>query len=288
VKPILDDVQWEHWQEACAAANNEANPWKPDADAGAKQPQTAEPGDLESGLSDFLEEKTAGSRKRFLAPMLLKAEDAARVAGLAPDALDHLRIAARGAAEKSLEAWKSNFEQMVRAQIRDATAGNLKQRLRSINNYSFEDSYAEQMLRSTQPIWETAVNATLTPAQLAAWQKEVDARNAYRDKSITLAVLAEFDRKNPLTAAQWDKIEALLDKTMLDYGPDISRIFSSPWYQQDYTMFLPFACAPEKDLKAILTPDQWEGWTGSEEFANSGNYSRNVQQIHAQRVKEAK
>ena len=100
--------------------------------------------------------------------------------------------------------------------------------------------------------------------------------------------MAEFDRMDPVTTEQWKKIEPLLESAMKDFSPDIDQVFSAPWYQQRYSMFIPFAFAPEKEMKGILTPEQWDRWTGSQEFANTTNYSQNIKRVHDQRVKGGK
>ena len=210
MKPILDAAQWARWQTVCMGRNTEADANPPVADASpthtADLPLEEESQDPESAISDFLYRKAITVRAKLLGPMLLKAEDAARIAQLPPAAISQLEIAARGAAETSLGTWRSNVEQMVRSQIGDVTAQNVKQRLTSIDGFYFENSYSERGIRNKQPIWEATVKSTLTPEQSAAWQKEVDARSAYRDDSVAMAILAEFDLGNPLTAEQWDKL----------------------------------------------------------------------------------
>ena len=44
------------------------------------------------------------------------------------------------------------------------------------------------------------------------------------------------------------------------------------------------AGVPDADLKAILTPDQWDRWTKSNEYSNASNMWQNVQQFHKQRI----
>ncbi len=290
MKPILDSAQWTHWRQVCSGVNPDANPAESAAGrAGAATGQgPADPVDPESAISDFLYRKAAGMRAKLLGPMLLKAEDAARIAQLPPESVNQLEIAARGAGERSLSAWKSNVEQMVRNQIGDVTAQNVKQRLTSIDGFYFDNSYTERASHNKQPFWESTVKTTLTPEQAAAWQKEVDARRAYRDESVAMEILVEFDLANPLTSAQWDKLGPLLHTAMKDYGPDIDRMFSSPWYEERYSMFIPLAFVPEKDFKAVLTQEQWDTWVGSPEYANSANYSQNVVRMHDQRAKEKK
>lgn len=291
-KPILDPVQWKHWQEICAPKNPEANPPKTEVNAN-QPPQPAEPEDLERAISDFLQEKTVGGRKRLLAATILKAEDAARVAQLPADMADRLRTAARGDAEESLAAWKTQMDQFLRSNfVRDATAQNVKQRLASLDDYYFGDRFSPFSRRDAQDkesIWDKSVKNELTDQQRGAWQKEVDGRSAYREKAIASALMAEFDRKNPITPGQWEKLEPIIAGILKDYSPEIANNFSSsndtPWYLQYYSMFMPFAGVPEKDFKAILTKEQWDRWTGSNECSNSANYWENIQQNHEQRVK---
>ena len=257
--------------------------------ATAAKAETAEPEPefVEQAISDFLFDKSETERKRTVSRMLLKAEDATRVASLAPEVTKRLQTAARGAAEGSLDSWRSMLEQNVRASTSEATPQNIKQRLESMEDYQFYQNRDEPPEK--QGYWKKAVDSELTEPQRASWQKEVDARTTFRDHAIAAMIMAEFDRKNSLTAAQWTKLEELVTKFLSDYSTDISSMFSSgnstPWYMESYAMFLPFAGIPEGTLKPILEKEQWDHWTGSNEFANVNNYWENVRQNHEQRLK---
>jgi hypothetical protein len=295
MKAILDPSQWKHWQEACLTKNSRvvrtvfagkknAPPAGPETHDRAPDPE-----EVEHAFSDFLHEKTTNERKRLLAINLLKAEDAARIAGLAPEAAARLATAARGATEETLAAWKPNTESSVRSQLRDATPENIRQRLAGMDTYSYSSSRSGPATPGPT-IWESTVKAEIPEEGRAAWQKELDARIAYRDRAIAAMVMAEFDRKIPLTAGQWTKLEPVIAAAVKDYAPDIGMMFSSsnPWYLQSYSMFVPFAAVPEKDLKAMLSKEQWERWNGSEEMSSTNNYWENVQRYHTQRTKEKK
>jgi hypothetical protein len=291
LKPILDTLQWKRWQEVCMPKKNRATPAaaksKPGVDA-KQPPQNQEPEDLEHRISDYLHEKTTNERQRMLAAMTVKVEDVARATGLTGDAINRLQTAARGATEETLVGWKSNTEQTLRAQVRDATPQNVMQRLASMENY-----YSQRdggVIADKQAVWDKTVKAELTAEQRAAWEKEVEERKVYRDKAIISTAMAEFDRKNTLSAEQWEKLEPIINGIVKDYSSEFANFFSSSnsWYLQSYSMLIPFAGAPEKDLKAILSKEQWDRWTGSNEFANSTNYWQNIQRNHAQRVKAPK
>lgn len=296
LQPILDPVQRKRWQEVCTARNptrtvlTRLTVAKPTSGTETKAPAPSpDPEVFEHAISDFLHDKATRERKRVLATMMVKAEDAARAAGLTPETFGRLQTAARGATEELLAGWNSGTDQTIRGQLRDATAENVKQRLAGIQDYYLQ-RVAGAPLPNNQPVWETAVKGELTEQQRTAWQKEVDERSAYREKTIVSAMLVEFDRRNTLSTEQWAKLETIIARIMKEYGPDIAGMFSYsnsvPWYLQQHTMLMPFAGVPEKELKAILTPEQWEQWAGSDAFGNSTNYWENIRNNHAQRVKK--
>ena len=88
VRPILDEIQWKHWQtlghgenmdddENGLAQSTAADPPKQEISAG-------EPEDMEQIVSDDLQTRAAAQYKQVEAAMILHAEDAARVAALEP------------------------------------------------------------------------------------------------------------------------------------------------------------------------------------------------------------
>jgi hypothetical protein len=294
MKEILDPVQWRHWKEACGQkipdGDSENEPEEKTAGAEARPQGVAEPEDLENAISDFLYEKTLKERDRILPVMVLKAEDAGRVAGLSADAVDRLETAARGASDKLLGDWKSSASQWVRSIVQDATPRNVRQRLRSIETYNLPRDLS--VAPEKEAIWTAATKAELTSAQMAAWTKAADERGAYLHRAIALAAMEEFDRRIPLTHEQWEKLEPMIVAMVNEYAPEISAMFgygnASRWYMQSYSLFIPFAAVPEKDMKPILEKEQWDQWAGNPEFANSKMWWGNIQQNHAMRVKIVK
>lgn len=51
-------------------------------------------------------------------------------------------------------------------------------------------------------------------------------------------------------------------------------------------MLIPFAGLDDKDLKAILTKDQIDMWTGSQDYANATNLWQVVRQVTTQRARQ--
>jgi hypothetical protein len=119
---------------------------------------------------------------------------------------------------------------------------------------------------------------------LDAWKKETDEREDYRGKTIAAAVLSEFDRQAHLTAEQWNKLNPLVAGVLNEYNQGISQVFSgmngTPWYLGGPYVLIPLAGVNDQDLKSVLTKDQMDLWTGSQEFANANNLWQIVKQMH--------
>jgi hypothetical protein len=250
-------------------------------------PAPVEPEEAEHAVSDYLLGKAVLERERLVSILTLKAEDAARVSGLTPEVFARLELAAKGAAEAALVSWRTSNDQNIHAQLAQMNPQQIKKRLQNMDNYGYSRTDADL---EKQPIWEKTVKAVLTEPQLTAWNEQVAERAAYQGAAACAVILAEFDRKFPITPEQWAKLEPKLMHFMKEYGPDIARMFSpnnsTAWFMQTYSMFMPFASIPEKELEAILTKEQRERLKGSNEFSNATNYWENVQQNHAQRVKK--
>jgi hypothetical protein len=292
LKTLLDSTQRARWKKAYSgqgvSRTTRVVPARALPQVDPLAPTRApEPEDLENALSDHLHEQALAERKRLLAFHLLKAEDATRIAGLAAPVAARLATAARGSAEEELAVWKGNTDQTIRSQLRDVTVENLKLRIAGLDRFG--------VVRRTSSggelgaLWEATVKAELTEPQRAAWEKELDARAAYRDKAIASLVMAEFDRRVALTEDQWRRLEPRVAAMLKEYAPDIASMFSYSagyvWYLASHSMFIPIAAVPESEMKALLTKEQWERWSGAPEFGNMNNYWENIQRRHTNRVR---
>jgi hypothetical protein len=284
LKPILDDVQIKRWRHL--ATPDSATP-NTSTDGKSKPEKNLEPEDVEKTISAFLYDKAEKERKRMEETNILKAEDVARVTGLNAEVSSRLQAAARGATEEYLATWRWFTEQQIRTQLQDVTPQNVKQRLDNLQDYLFQRNFG---LPNHQGVWDETVKVSLSPAQQAAWQKETDARAAFREKAVAAFVMAEFDRRNQLTVDQYGKLEPIITKVIRDNSTEISQIFSSsfnqtPWYLEGFYSLLPFAGVDDADLKAILTKDQVDRWHASPECANATSLWQGIQQMHNQRVR---
>jgi hypothetical protein len=290
VAAIIDPIQWQHWQDAAKLKDTPFNygdqiPQLPPPEDPARPQPAAEPEDLERSISDYLADKTRARRAALFAAGILKAEDAARVMHLPADAAERLATAARGEAEAALDTWELSVEQSVRANLGNVTPDTVRERLANIQDYQFSQNNG-QSGGSGESIWEKTLNSVATPGQADAWKKEKEARAAFQDKAIASTIVASFDERIGISSEQWAKLEPLVMQIQKDYSEDLGRYYQAAegtaWYLQTYTMFLPVVGIPEKDMKALLTEDQWDRWSGSNLFMNASMNWQNIQQMHQQ------
>jgi hypothetical protein len=228
-----------------------------------------------------MEAKSAAIFKRYLDDAEVKAEDAARVAQVPQDVADRLLTAARGAADEKIADWNKSTEQMVRGNIGDVTPENIKQRLASIEDYQFGNT-GSQGNGGGEDIWADAVKTLLNASQGAAWKKETDARRDYMRKAITGSVVCTFDQRFGLNAGQWAKLEPQVAKVITECSDQFATIYNSyppvPWYLQSFTMWIPVAGIPDKDMKGILSESQMKQWQGCNEHGEAEQLWQNIDQ----------
>jgi len=293
IKPILDDLQWKHWQVACNAKSADSDEdneplAKPNAAKTDDQPAPAsEPEDFEIEVSKFLEKKTSSERLRVLESMVVMAEDIVRVAGLSPEVSARLHTAARGATEKVVDEWSPRIERMIREEARGCAPTDLPGRLAAIQEYRYLNERIG--IPQAESIWQKTMKAELKKPETDAWKKVQDERAAYEQTVISQLVLEDFDRQTRLTSTQLEKLKPMVDNFLKEYREDLGSYFSysndGRWYLQAYSALIPIASIPEKDLKEILSKDQYDSWTGSPMWSNCSMYWNNLEANHAQRKK---
>jgi hypothetical protein len=284
VKPILDATQLKRWQELSKPSTPVTRSMAgDDDDADSDTSKDTEPEDVERAVSNFFYEKTESERKRVLEENTLKAEDVARVAGLNAEATERLHAAACGATEQTLMTWKWFTEQQIRSQLQDLTPQNVRARLDGMQDFFFQRRFGNN---GQDAIWEQTVETVLTEPQQDAWKKETDARDDYRSSAVAALTLAEFDRQTHLTDDQWNKLQPMVTEVLTDYKQGIAQFFAgfngTPWFLGGPYTLVPIAGIDEQSLKSILTKEQMDLWTGSQQYGNANNLWQVVKQMHGQ------
>ena len=134
-------------------------------------------------------------------------------------------------------------------------------------------------------MWKEALSTTLNESQQKQLKLVVDARRDYRLKAMAAMSTSELDRRRRLTAEQCVKIEAAIQKVLAEYLPDIERYMSHQWFLQYYYALVPMGGVPDKEMQAILTPEQWK-LCKERDLPDAMQYWEGIKQNHEQRAKQ--
>jgi hypothetical protein len=277
---IFDRAQLARWHQL---SSSETPDQTTDGDTDAGNAPTDAPQDVDAAISDFMYRKSLVERKHLLESQQLKTEDVARTTHLDAATTERLETAARGDTERRLDAWKWFVEQQVRSQVQGATLNDVKQRLQGIQSFFFQRNYG---VPEDEPLWDNAVQAALTPEQQAAWQRESDARAAYRADAVAALVVLQMDHDLQLSTEQRQKLQPLVADVITHFSEGMARVFSwannTPWYLAGPYIGLPMAGVDDGQLKSILRKDQYDTWTTSPNYSNAMNLWQVVKQNQTQ------
>jgi hypothetical protein len=279
VREILDDVQWKRWQEL-TASNSSPSPRNTN-DRTATQPEVP---DMEEAISKHLYKMLLTERKKTLDAMLPQVEEAQRVLVLPEATVARLTTAAKGAVEHSLGYWRQNTERYVRQTVQSATPKNLLQLLTGTERVSFNRNNGDSGPQSTE-VWQTALKAALTPAQLKQLETAAQARQDFRLRAMAAMTVAELDRRRRLSAEQCAKLEPHVKKVLVEYQPDLERYMSTSWFLQYYYALVPVAGVPEKEMQEILTQPQWK-LCKDRDLPDAMQYWEGIENNHKNRLKQ--
>jgi hypothetical protein len=277
VHAILNDVQWKHWRELIVPNSTSARNAQPDMNG-----SFPEVPDMEAAISQHLYKMFVAERSKTLAAMMPQVEEAARLLSLPEPAVARLTTAAKGAVETSLEYWRQYTESFVRQSVQTATPKNLLQALAGTTRANF--SRNESGPQNTD-LWKTALKTTLNEAQQRKLQQVADERQNYRLKAMAAMSVSELDRRRKLSGDQCDRIETAIQKVLADYLPDIERYMSIQWFLQYYYALVPLAGVADKEMKEILTPEQWK-LCKERDLPDAMQYWEGVKNNHDQRMKQ--
>jgi len=277
VRAILDDVQWKHWRELILSTSGTSRNTPPDMNA-----SFPEVPDMQVAVSQHLYKMFVAERSKTLAAMMPQVEEARRLLSLPEPAVARLTTAAKGAVETSLVQWRQYSENFVRQSVQTATPKNILQALAGTERASF--SRNETNPQNTE-LWKTALQSTLNASQQKKLQQATDERHSYRLKAMAAMSVSELDRRRKLSAVQCGRIETALQQVLADYLPDIERYMSIQWFLQYYYALVPLAGVAEKEMQAILTPEQWK-LCKERDLPDAMQYWEGIKNNHERRMKQ--
>jgi DNA-binding transcriptional regulator YdaS (Cro superfamily) len=276
VRAILDDIQWKHWRELINTNGNSSRNSMPDMNG-----TFPEVPDMELAISQHLYKMYVTERSKTLATMMPQVEEATRLLSLPEPAVEKLTTAAKGAVETSLDNWRQFTESFVRQSVMTATPKNVLQALAGTERASLSRNDIQPQ---NTDLWKTALKTTLNDSQLKTLDKVAGERTSYRLKAMASMSVSELDRRRKLSADQCTKIEAAVQKVLTEYLPDIERYMSLQWFLQYYYALVPVAGVAEKDMQAILTPEQWK-LCKDRDLPDALQYWEGIKNNHEQRMK---
>lgn len=277
VRAILDEVQWKHWKELIVSNSSSSRNTMPDMNSNGPEVP-----DMEAAIAAHMYKMFVTERKRVLGAMMPLVEDATRVLALPAPDVARLTTAAKGAAEQNLSSWRQTLERYVRSSVQTATAKNILQALAGTERVNFSRNEGDAQETT---VWKEALSTTLNEAQQKQLKQVVDARRDYRLKAMAAMSTSELDRRRRLTAVQCVRIEAAIQRVLTEYLPDIERYMSFQWFLQYYYALVPIGGVPDKEMQAILTPEQWK-MCKERDLPDAMQYWEGIKQNHEQRAKQ--
>lgn len=276
VRSVLDEKQHARWQELVQTTGGASRNVIP------KEATSRQASDMEVEIAAHLYKLFMTERKRVFDSMMPLVEDAQRVLSLPPDVVARLTTAAKGAVEQSLGVWRQNTERYVRQTVQTATPKNILQALAATERVSFGrmESNAQQ-----SALWQTALSTSLDGEQRKRLKVVTDARLDYRLKAMAAMSVSELDRRRRLSGEQCGKLQDAVKTVVGEYLPDIERYMSFQWFLQYYYALVPLAGVPEKEMQAILTPEQWK-LCKDRDLPDAMQYWEGIKTNHDNRVKQ--
>lgn len=283
VRPLLDEVQWKRWQVLVTATN----PMGQTAGQTMPMPNGTQTDavDMEAAISQHLYKMFMAERGKAMDIMMPRVEEARRVLALPEPVVARLSTAARGAVEESLEGWRENTERYVRQAVQSATPKNILQALAGtvrVNNYGGRSTESDP---ASSVIWQEALADMLDKGQLKQLRDVTLKRHEYRLRAMAAMSVTELDRRRHLTGEQAEKLEERVQKILADYLPDLERYMSGNWFLQYYYAMVPLAGVPEKEIQALLTPQQWKQCK-ERDLPDALQYWEGIENNHKNRLRQ--
>ena len=210
---------------------------------------------VQQTVSNYLMEAESEETKDSMQQMDIVIGDVRRVAGIPKERERMLKIAAKGAVDRTLEGWRSAQENQVRQQAMGLTPEIVAQRLASIGSVHVGGESADK-----NGLWAASLTEVLTPEERTKWTAAEDERRSYRTRALAQMLVAELDRQVGLTLTQCEKIEPLALKALADYLPDMANYVDRNSGIDFRMLLLLLSGVPESDTQAVLTPDQYGKW----------------------------
>ncbi len=276
VKAVLESGQWEIWEAAARGdvTGRRNNRWrgmrqlggqagvlvdKVEKEDGPPQKEKQDAADDETIFTMHFEKCLVDMRRDKAALVGAKLDDVRRVVKLSPERLSYLEIAAKGAVEHALDTQREQLESWVRSTVQMAKGAALRARLADMNAENF--GFGDEGTTGEHVLWKDALAEVLTSEQKNILGAALAARETYRQRAYSRAILAELNRRYHLSNDQFGKLEPLVETAVGEYYDDFMNMFGrgSSNIIPRYLITL-FLAVPEDASRSILNASQWKQW----------------------------
>lgn len=249
-----------------------------------KPEPTSDKGFVNEAVAAFLHQSVAQRREDFLNYQLGQLEALDRLVKLNQDQKDYLKIAAKGTCEKHLDSAVVEFGEYIQRSMLTVNREQVYQRLSQLGASRLGSEDPEQ-----DGIWSASVDKVLAAEQRTLFEESQTRQSEFKRKVITLQILSHTEFAINLSAEQVDKLKPMVSKLVEKYEPETARAFTSstPWYfNSTYSLTL-IAGIPKKQLKEILSKEQYDRWEKTH-FRRIESYWKRIEGYYKERVGEPK
>lgn len=232
---------------------------------------------IERAINEALVKSNSERTDKTQRQMDLLVGDVRRVTSLPEERARLLRIASKGAVDRSLEPWRKSQESRVREQAAGSTLDTVKDRLTAVGEVHMGGTAAQD-----STLWTEPLRRILSPEELQAWDRSQQERTAYRAAALSDLLVTEMERRLMLTADQTKALEPLLKQAFIDYLPDMSNYIDRNSGMDFRLLALVFNGVPETERNRVLTAQQQA--LLMETTADFGGWWQSIQQNHQRRV----
>jgi len=187
--------------------------------------------------------------------MRIVIDDIVRLCELDEEQHGKLKLAAKGAAERSMKEWHEQAERYFRTRLESTDPDAAKEMLEGMGSVNFGGNRSEEEGESLD-LWKDSLSEVLTDEQVKRYETVLEQREADRIDAFARMSVSTIDDHLRLTPDQKTRIGAIVQASAADYLGDIQRYWGD-YFERGMLMSLANS-VEEDELKAILTGQQFD------------------------------
>lgn len=225
------------------------------APSGEESDEAGAPEPLSAQISQHILKLAEGERDKRLKFMAVVIDDVARLCQLDPGQQEQLKLAAKGAAERSMKDWHTQAERYFRTRLDGADRDTTKEMLEGMGSVNFGGNRSEEEGESLD-LWKDTLKTVLSDEQIQRYEEVLEQRQLDRIEAFTLMSVTTLDSHLRFTPEQKEEIEELVHEATTAYLDDVQRYWGD-YFERGMLMSLANA-SEESELREILTDEQFD------------------------------